>query len=156
MNRAVLFLIFASACSSEPPDDIYEVTVTGGDIDGDEDATDCTTSTVGFEETYNYELYHNGGEVSIEINGQWFANGVVRGCKIEYESAAYLEETSDDANFTWQIVGDTMAQNQAGGCDISDGLDWSGTERFTVLSSSSDSVEEGCSYEMNVTGKLVQ
>lgn len=148
-DRKLLVLLLGSACSTESPDDIWDVTVTGL-------GTSCTESEAGYQAQHNYELYYTGSEASIEVDGAWFAVGQVRGCTIEYESVVFLDEAADGL-FRWQITGRAQARGRAGGCTdtIPEGLDWSGTETLTVVSSDSESIEEGCSYEMSVEGTYV-
>ena len=46
---------------------------------------------------------------------------------------------------------------QVGGCpDVPEDLDWYGTETLTVVSTENDTIEEGCTYNMESTGVVIQ
>ena len=146
VDKRLCLVLFSFACSSETPDDVWSVNVTGLE-------TTCVESEEGYQSSHNYELYYTGSEFNLDVDGEWFATGQVRGCTFEYESVVYLDEAADGL-FRWQITGTAQARNRAGGCNdtIPEGFDWSGTETLTVVSSDADSIEEGCTYEMQVEG----
>jgi len=134
----------ACAPTAPQPDGEWEVTVTGV-------STDCVDDQAQYEESFVYQLFFDGTGVQIEIEGEGYANGSIRGCNVDYESAIWLEE-QDAGDFQWQITGHAIYQSSAGGCDLPDGVDWQGTETMTVIGSEDPSTPEGCSYEMTVVG----
>mgnify|MGYP001139085321 FL=1 len=147
-----LLLFLLVACKEDiEPNGRWNVTITGS---GSEDP--CIESTEGFQETYEYALYDEGSFLEIRVDGEPFATGEFRGCAITYESGVYLEE-STNGNFRWQIEGRSDVESAAGGCpDVPDDYDWFGTETLTVVSTENDTIEEGCTYNMETTGVFIQ
>ena len=147
-----LLLFLLVACKEDiEPNGRWNVTITGS---GSEDP--CIESTEGFQETYEYALYDEGSFLEIRVDGEPFATGEFRGCAITYESGVYLEE-STNGNFRWQIEGRSDVESAAGGCpDVPDDYDWFGTETLTVVSTENDTIEEGCTYNMDTTGVFIQ
>ena len=153
VKEGVYFMFFIlgifSACTpQETPDGIWAVTVTGLE-------TSCVDDTSGFLEDYEYRVFYNGTQAEVYIEDSLFATGQHRGCFFEYQSAAYLED-APEGRFTWSISGRADVQGVAGGCDVPEGLDWSGTETLTVEESEHPEVSVGCTYSMSVTGTYVQ
>ena len=66
----------------------------------------------------------------------------------------WLEESAE-GDLRWQITGEATYQGQAGGCDLTDGLDWEGTEIIEVVESLDDNTPEGCTYLMTTEGVLI-
>lgn len=145
----VLFLLMA--CKEEvEPNGIWNVTITGT---GSE--TPCVDSLEGFEETYEYSVYNVDTYVEIEVDGEFFATGEIRGCKMTYESGIYLDE-GQNGPFRWKINGTADVESAGGGCpDVPDEYDWFGDETLTVISSENIDVEEGCTYNMSSSGVLL-
>ena len=142
------FLTHLLACRpTEEPEGVWSVNVTGTD-------TNCVTDTTGYVESFDYALYFDGTQTEIHIERDLFATGQLRGCFLEYRSASYLEDALEGP-FQWSIAGQADVQGQAGGCDLPDGVDWSGTETLTVETSENPNVEEGCTYIMTVEGTYV-
>lgn len=153
----LFFFLFACKETIEPSG-IWEVEVTGI---GSNDIP-CTTSTAGFQETYEYALYYDGTFTEIKIKDKdstefvSFATGEQRGYSLEYESPIYLVEETD-GNFSWQIVGYVFNEPGGDGSEnIPAGYDWYGTEVLTVVSSEHPNVPEDCTYEMDVQGVFIQ
>ena len=146
----LFYLLFACKETIEP-NGVWEITVTGTGSDNP-----CVDSTEGFEKTYEYALYFDGSFVEIKVDGESFATGEQRdGCSLEYTSGVYFEE-SDNGIFRWQIEGEAEVEGAAGGCDaVPDHLDWFGTETLKVVSSENESIEKGCTYNMDVQGTVV-
>ena len=139
--------LMGCAEETEAPDGEWEVTVTG-------DANSCTTSTEGYEENFVYQLFYDGSETTVEIDGEGFASGTTSGCTLNYTSQTWLEER-DGGDLQWDITGTATVQGAAGGCegeDLEEGLDWQGTETITVVSSEDESIPEDCTYTMTVSG----
>jgi len=145
----VLFLTLFACKEEVEPNGVYQVTVTGLE-------SDCTDDNAGYQETFNYRLFYEGSAAEIYIDDKLFAIGEQRGCFLEYETQSYLEENGD-GGFQWQIVGGADVQAAAGGCeDIPEGSDWFGEEFLYVDPSDTIGLEDGCTYKMEVSGKLVQ
>ena len=146
----VLFLLMA--CKEEVvPNGIWNVTITGT---GSENP--CVESTEGFKQSYEYALYNQSNFVEIDVDGEFFATGEIRGCTMTYESGVYLDE-AQNGPFRWKINGIADVESAGGGCpDVPDEYDWFGTETLTVVSSENIDIEEGCSYSMDSTGVLIK
>ena len=148
--RPWLLVLIAVGCGGKDeatPDGEWKVTVTGVE-------TDCTTSNQGYSEDFVYQLFFDGSDVNIEIDGESYAIGTRSGCALDYQSAIWLEERSTGA-LRWQIIGEAEVQGADGGCDLPEGLDWNGTETLTVLESEDPDVLAGCTYGMTVEGTLL-
>ena len=144
-----MFFLFAVIFACSPPlevDATWSVTVTGTE-------TNCTQDQSGYIDNYQYDVVYDGTRAKIYIDNSMFATGDLRGCSLQYKSAAYLEDSSG-GRFTWDITGDADVQSAGGGC-VEDELDWKGTEVVTVLESENPSVEVGCTYTMSVEGTFV-
>lgn len=126
----------------------WKVTVTGIE-------TNCTVSSQGYQEDFVYQLFFDGSAVEIKIDDESFATGTRSGCALAYQSAIWLEERSSGA-LRWQIVGEATYQGAGGGCELTEGLDWEGTETLTVIESEDPDVPTGCTYEMTVEGTLLE
>lgn len=145
----LLLCLTIAGCSDDPvPDGTWDVTVVGT-------TTDCTTSTVGYQESFRYDLYYTGYIVDLYVDDIYFATGGVTGCSLQYDSTVWLEERDAGAWLRWSLSGEAVIQGKAGGCDIENDLDWSGTETITVEESGDETVLAGCTYEMAVTGTFV-
>jgi hypothetical protein len=147
--------LFAACGGSEEesaPDVAYEVTVTGLE-------SDC--SDQGYQKDYTYLLYYDDvstTQLELKIEGEdgkpeSFANGNRSGCRLDYESAVYLEDRSSGL-LRWQLTGSAVYEGQAGGCDLDDGVDWLGEETITVVDSEDPDVPVGCTYAMEVQGSF--
>ncbi|MDP6933856.1 MAG: hypothetical protein QGG40_13110 [Myxococcota bacterium] len=171
--RAPSLLVVSSivlhlACGSgdAEPDASWDVTVTGvttdcqeilcdDDQDNDGDGytdgedPDCVDPQ-GYQEDLVYDLFFDGSETILKIDGNTFATGLLSGCSLSYASSVWLEER-DGYDMQWQIEGSADIQ-LGGGCNIDDGYDWYGTETIEVLGSDHPEVLEGCTYEMDVAG----
>ncbi len=144
---ALLALSLVGCVEEAEPDVSYEVTVTGV-------TNGCTSDTSGYRETFQYDLFFDGGAVLIQVDGTPMATGEITGCNIEYETSVWLEERDNDTTLRWQLTGDAQYQGLAGGC-VEDPFDWEGTETITVLESTDPAVLVDCSYTMTTTGSLL-
>jgi hypothetical protein len=153
----MLLLAFLGCKEVEEADGLWEVTITGGDVDDDGNATTCTSDVTGYQETMRYSLFYTGSFVELKIGEDLYATGQQRGCFLEYQSSLYLEEGEGAAgDFRWKIEGRADVQGAAGGCtSIPEDYDWYGTEILTVVASENDDIEEDCYYEMSVEGVYV-
>ena len=146
MRGPVLIALLAGCGDSGQltPDGEWQVTVTGVE-------TDCTTSTEGYQDTFVYQLFFDGSNVELRIDGEGFATGTRSGCDLSYESSVWLEE-AEGGDYRWQIGGEATYEGAAGGCDLPEGVDWQGQETLTVLVSDNPDVPEGCRYVMDTQG----
>lgn len=148
----LLFLLFG--CKEDiVPNDIYEVTVTNGTpLDPEEE---CAEPSDVLPSTHEYALFFNSTFVEIEVDGEFFATGEIRGCTMTYESGIYLDEGSS-GDFRWQIYGRAEVAGAAGGCsDIPEQYDWFGVETLNVVASEDEAIEEGCTYTMETAGNIL-
>ena len=156
----VLSAVLASACAGEEavPDLVYTVNVVSA-VDSDGTLSSGSTcigegeTVVAYDEEFTYELYFEGSNVEVRVDGESFAAGVREGCDLVYESAVWLEERGS-GDLRWKLNGEAIYEGAAGGCDLADGSDWSGTEIIEVVESADDDVPEGCTYEMVTEGTL--
>jgi len=140
-----------SACGGTEeaaPDNEYDVVITGVD-------TNCTSSQEGYQEKFRYQLYFpSGSDAELHVGGEFFALGYRSGCQISYQSSVWLDER-DEGWIRWQLTGSAEYQGATGGCDLPEGLDWSGTEQIEVTDSENPNVPEGCVYNLAVEGVYV-
>ena len=159
MQRRPIFatlLVPLLACTEveeEFPIGTWEVTVTGI-------STDCTDNPQGSVEVFDYMLFADTAEIELRIGGEGgdsegFAIGIRSGCAIQYQSAIWLEERAS-GDLRWQITGETTHQQAGGGCDLTEGLDWEGTEVIEVVESLDENTPEGCTYQMSTEGVFIQ
>lgn len=142
-----LTVLIACGPEVEDPSRRYQVTVTGT-------ADTCTGSEAAYEASFNYNVYIDGSNATIQIDSEDFAVGTISGCDFTYESTVWLEE-ADGGNFQWQISGEAQFEDVAEGCDLDPELDWEGEERLRVVASENPDVEVGCDYDMTVSGVLL-
>lgn len=112
----------------------------------------CLDPPAQYDETLEFVLRFDGGSaVSVGTDGAVFATGEIAGCQLTYQTGAW-EEDRGGGPIRWELDG--LAQYRFGGtgCEMTDGLDWEGSEVFTVLSSEDPSVPTGCTSELRATG----
>jgi hypothetical protein len=159
MQRTSLFaallgsLLACTEVEDEVPIGTWEVTVTGV-------STDCTSDNSGYQETFEYMLFADTAEIELRIgsgegDSEGFAIGVRSGCAVNYQSAIWLEERSE-GDLRWQITGTATHQQAGGGCDLTDELDWEGSEIVEVVESMDENTPEGCTYLMTTEGVFIQ
>ena len=151
---AALSAVLAAACSGEEavPDLVYTVNVASA-VENDQLVTDCVTEGAVLDEQYTYELFFEGANVEVRVDGESFAAGVREGCDLIYESAVWLEERGS-GDLRWRLNGEAIYEGAAGGCDLADGSDWAGTEVIEIVESEDEGVAAGCTYEMVTEGTL--
>lgn len=154
-----LLLVLGAACSPEavPPDLTYTVDVFTR-VDNNEIVSTCITEGETYNQTFTYELYFEGSNLELKVGSgdqepESFASGTRSGCDLVYESAIWLEERSG-GDLRWQLLGAALNEGASGGCDLSEGLDWEGTEVIEVVESEDESVPVGCTYELETEGTL--
>jgi len=63
------------------------------------------------------------------------------------------EDTDNDGSIKWQLFGETSLDQGDDAC-VDGENDWEGTEYFEVVSTEDDTLEPGCQYQMESTGKV--
>ena len=69
------------------------------------------------------------------------------------QEARSIEERAA-GDLRWQLLGSAVNEGGSGGCDLTEGLDWEGSEVIEVVESDDPTVEEGCTYELETEGTL--
>ena len=147
----MLLLLLACKKESAVPEGAttYEVTVVAT-------ADEChEEDTYTFKETYTYQLALDGSTATVYIDEQQFAVGLISGCSLTYQTAIIGEETEQDGSIKWQLFGAADLDAGDNAC-VPDEYDWKGTEYFEVVTSEDDTLEPGCEYKMETTGKIVK
>jgi len=147
------------ACGPEeiPPDGAWNVTVSSAlSDDGARIDSTCigdSDSVATYQASYTYELYYDVDSVSVDIDGQAFAQGTRTGCSLSYESAIWLEERPAGL-VTWRIIGSADYRGGSGGCEerFESGIDWNGVEIIEVVDSEDETITPGCTYNLDVVG----
>jgi hypothetical protein len=138
------------------PDAAYEVRVETAVTDGAV-VSNCLPDGSEYalvDDTFTYELFFEGTNATVNIDGESFATGVRSGCKLDYTSVVWLEERPS-GNLQWQVSGSALYDALGGACGLSEGLQWEGTESITIVASDDEDIPEGCTYEMVTTGTLI-
>lgn len=156
---AGLPLVGCGGAEEVPADGTWKVTVASIVTDAGTLDTTCVgegDSARTYQATFDYALFYDGDAVSIDIDGQSFAEGTRAGCNLSYESSVWLEERPTGL-VTWRIVGDAAYHGAAGGCEnqVDDGKDWSGLETIEVVASEDESIPVGCTYNLSTVGTVV-
>lgn len=121
-------------------------------VDGTTNA--CTGGGANYREEYAYRVIIDGNDISVAIDEDIFATGLVDGCRFDYDSLVW-STYRDDFEIQWQITGTAYVNVGGGGGCVPD-RDWEGTETFIVTTSAHPDVSAGCTYETEVTGKYVK
>lgn len=105
------------------------------------------------ELTYRLSYVEDSNQVNLAIGEDNFASGQISGCQITYQSVVWGEDR-DGFELRWKIDGTGIVQGSTGGCETSleEGLDWSTTEVFTIISSTDDRIPTGATYTIDVQG----
>jgi hypothetical protein len=98
--------------------------------------------------------FEGGAAVSVATDETVFATGAIAGCSMTYQTGAW-EEDRGNGIIRWELRGEANYRLGGTACEISDGLDWEGSETFTVLSSEDPDIETGCEAVLNATGTYV-
>jgi hypothetical protein len=152
MRRAQFLLLFPlSACQEETldPDSFnWEVTVTGI-----EDLCNPTDPQP-FQETVTYSLFFDGSITDIKVGPDSFASGIMTGCSLEYDTPVVGERRGPNEEYwvKWQLSGEALLRQGGSSCDITEGLDWEGTETFEIIETDDPDLAVGCTYTLSVAG----
>lgn len=144
-GMALATLILACGCNNEELlGDFWNVTVSGAE-------NLCTGGGTGYSENFEYRLLTEVTAVSLWIGEDNWANGILDGCTVHYDSIAW-SDYREGYEIQWTLAGDGLVNvgGQAAGCV--EGVDWEGTEVFTVTNSAHPSVQAGCTYTLDVVG----
>lgn len=147
----MLLLLLACKEESNVPEGAttYEVTVVAT-------VDECHEgNTQGSKETFAYQIALDGSTATVYIDEQQFAVGLISGCSLTYQTPIIGEETDNDGPIKWQLFGTAELDAGDNACVPSE-YDWDGTEYFEVISSDEDTLEPGCEYQMETTGKIVK
>jgi hypothetical protein len=152
MSRLVgVALLMCVGCAEEElPGFYWQVTV-----EGDENL--CTGNGIGYSENFEYRVIVDVDDASFWIGDDNWATGNVDGCNITYDSIAW-SDYRDGYELQWQLTGDATVNigGPAVGCVGTEGLDWDGTETFTITNSAHPEVQSGCTYTLNVYGTYLR
>lgn len=144
-----LLLPALSACDSDeldPEGYHWQVKVSGA-------VDQCNDDPVAYQESFVYSLFFNGSETLIKIGDEEFAEGLISGCSLEYESDLIGEQRGTDGVWIkWRLTGEAVIRQGGSGCELEEGIDWEGTETFTIEDSEDTGLAEGCTYTMDVVG----
>jgi hypothetical protein len=146
-----LLLIPVMACEEEglDPDSYnWEVTITAI-----EDL--CNPSDpVPYQEVVTYSLFFDGSITDLYIGDKAFAQGIMTGCALEYDTPVVGERRGDDEEFwvKWQLSGEAVLRQGGSSCDLEEGVDWYGEETFEVVETDDPDLPIGCTYTMSVQG----
>ncbi len=156
MLRLPAALIALAACGGggapDPVTYYWDVSLEGTD-------TTCEAAPADYAEDFTYGLSFDGSAVTLRIDGNPFASGLISGCSLSYESGV-IGQDRPGGFVQWQLLGEALVETGGEGCDIPAGpdgeaLDWLGTERFAITYSEDPAVAEGCEYELSVAGVYV-
>lgn len=127
----------------------YEITVTAVADQCHPDANE------GYEETFIYHLALDASTATIYIDEQIFAVGLASGCTLSYQTPIIGEESESDGDIKWQLFGEASLDAGDDAC-VPGENDWEGTEAFEIVLSEDDTLEPGCEYRTETTGKLIE
>ena len=138
---------FLGGCSSPPlPGYLWSITVTGAqDL--------CNNPPVDYagEKNFEYRIEFSGSSVTLSIEADAFATGAISGCDIAYDSVVW-GEAHDGYDLKWQLHGEATFRQGGDSCNLDPGVDWTGTETFTIVSSDDAAVATGCTYTLDNSG----
>lgn len=117
------------------------------------DGTDCSGDITQTSNKYSYEVYMDGDNISIEIEGQPFASGTVNGYQIEYVSPGWLHE-GPDGDVQWAVSSLFMRADGAEDGESFDdaGHNLLGVEEVEILESDDVNYPVGRTVRYVVTG----
>ncbi len=167
MRLVPLFLLLAACGEDEAvPDGVWKVTLSNQDGDcrkvrdytglstDDLCGTDCEGEVPQIEETVRYELFFDGDNAEIKLDGQTFASGVLEGCQLSYESPVWLEDRKS-GDLQWSVVGHETEVQAKVDCGLPKDVDWIGYEEIRILESEDPAQEAGCGYRVAAVGEYV-
>ncbi len=164
----LFFLLLACGRDSVIPEGsiYFDVTVTAEDVDGDTFIDTChpdATELEAYSETFRYAVFFDANRAEVYVvtdtdvgqDAQLFAVGSLNGCDMEYATVIVGEETESDGEVKWKLSGAAAFDVGTNQCVDEEGADWLGTEIFEIESSTDDTLEVGCTYELRTTGVYV-
>ncbi len=166
--RLVPFFVFLAACGDEEvvADGVWTVTLSNDDVEcrqvrdhtgrstDEVCGTDCEGEAPKINQTVRYELFFDGDNAEIKVEGQTFATGVLEGCELTYESPVWLEERKS-GDIQWSIIGHETEVEAKVDCGLPKGVGWIGYEEIRIVESEDSSVEPDCSYRVAAVGEYV-
>ena len=150
----VLLSLVVSGCQEEELSGYeYRIQATG-------DENGCTEAPADMSEKFAYRLVLDGPNIELAVGEDMFATGSFedQACKIVYESVVW-EERHSGGEISWQLYGEAIVQTPGTDCGEPDalagGLDWGGSERFILKSSTEEAgMAPGCEYTSTLAGTL--
>lgn len=95
--------------------------------------------------------FQGGSAITVGTEGAVFATGEIAGCSLTYQTGAW-EEQRDGGLVRWELRGEAYYRLGGTACELSDGLDWEGSEVFTVISSEDPDIPTGCETTLLAEG----
>jgi hypothetical protein len=117
-------------------------------------ATDtCNDPPVDYDgpRRFDYRLDYAGAQVTLALGEESFASGTIAGCEVGYHSVVW-PASKDGYDLKWQLTGDATFRVGGDTCNLPNGVDWSGTETFEIVSSDHPQIEVGCTYTLTLEG----
>jgi len=166
--RLVPLITVLVACGTEDvePDGIWKVTLSNSDADCQEVrnytslatdvicGSDCEGDVPKINETLRYQLYFDGDNAEVRVDGQTFASGVLDGCLLSYESPVWLEERKG-GDIQWSVEGHETEVQAKVDCGLPKDIDWIGYEEIHIIESDDPDLAPGCSYRVAAVGEYV-
>lgn len=116
---------------------------------------ECSDPPASFDEAIEFVVDFQGGSaISVGTDGALFATGEIAGCALTYRTGTW-EEERDGGIVRWEMEGEALYRLGGTGCEIEDGVDWQGSETFTVLGSEDPNIPVGCQSILDVSGTYV-
>lgn len=138
--------VLAAGCSEkELPGEYWNITVSGAE-------NLCTGNGTGYTENFEYRVVISINDATMYIGDDNWANGILDGCSLHYESIAW-SDFRDGYEIQWVLTGDAVVNPGGPVAGCVEGLDWQGTEVFTVTNSAHPAVQSGCTYTLDVFGE---
>jgi len=146
----VLGASFALGCAGEElPGNYFDVALKGAD-------NSCTGGGATYSDRLTYRVVFSGNNVSVAIEDDVWATGIVDGCRLDYTSLLWAT-VRDGAEIQWKITGTARVDAEGGmTCLEEPATDWVGTETFIVTGSAHPDVSPGCTYTVDTGGEFLE
>ncbi len=119
------------------------------------DRDECADPPANYDEVLELVVDFPGGDqISVGTQGAVFATGTIAGCSMTYRTGVW-EEEREGAVIRWELEGEALYRLGGTSCEIEDGLDWIGSETFTVVASDDPDISPGCQSVLTTTGTYV-
>ncbi len=122
------------------------------DVEQSLDEDLCNATPIPTSGSFEYRVVYDAQDITLAIEEDEFATGTVSGCFLDYQTVVWPEER-DGFNIAWQMEGSaTASKGGDDGCTVEGGVDWSGTETFTIITSEDPDLSPGCTYTVALQG----